>query len=153
MIRNQIVEKLKAEVPGLRQVEGAAQMRSLEDLRRGAVTLPAAFVIHSGHQAVGNDLYQNDSANGIKVEVIEDRYVITLVCENRFDSHGRDSSDTMDKLVQGVMEALQGWKVNDNDCVTSLSFIRGNIVGLYDDIILWLEEFSYQKMIRHNIRT
>lgn len=151
MIRQQLVEKLR-EIPTIRQVEGAAQMRNLEDMRRGTVVLPAAFVIHSGQRRVGENLHQNDAASGIKTELIRDNYAITVICGNYVDSYGNDSSDVMDTLLEEILNKLQGWLPGDSDCVTSFSYDRGNIVGLYDDALVWVEEYFYEKSIRHQIK-
>lgn len=96
------IDRLKAQVPMLKFVSGAASFQQASQSNPPAV--PAAYVILFGEQAGPNRLADMQVMQQVKATV-----GICLVTRSVVDARGAEASNDMDELRKEVKSALFGW--------------------------------------------
>ncbi|MBF0155144.1 MAG: hypothetical protein HQM03_22060 [Magnetococcales bacterium] len=133
-VRSIIEERIRTQIPGLRQVAGAA---GLGTIGTGRVIPPAAFVVEAANTA-------GEAIEGS--QQVTESIAVVVVVDNRRDPRGADASDTCRQWRDQVSAALLGWRPSPaHDPIT---YIRGSLVALTETTLSWQE--LYQTIgVRH----
>lgn len=124
--------RLKAEVPELREVAGAADYAAVKNLRDFIV--PGAYVLLADESGGG-------SVRGAKAAPASAEFGVVLAVRNFRDRAGGQLKDELRELLGKVRAALIGW-TPPAPGATACSW-RGGAQMDYDDAtILWVEAYE-----------
>ena len=123
-----IVTHLKAELTGVRQVGGAAD---LEAAAAGTLAAPACFVMPHSEQVTDEDM----DGDGL-LRVV---FAVVLVVANRRDITGGAALADLDALRRAVRTALGSLLLPDAQVAPRFS--SGSLVQFSDGQMMWADEF------------
>jgi len=126
-----IVVQLKAQVPALRFVGGAADLpAATEEVKQ----LPAAFVIPLNDAASRNDV-----ATGALSQQLTVRFGVLIASQNLRDATGNAALGTLKPLRDSIRDALAGWVPAgyEDPC----EIVGGRIMQLNDRVLWWQDDF------------
>ncbi len=131
MLLGPVADRIRAQVPDLRKVAGAAGFAAArEDLK----ALPAAYVLPLGDSARPNTL-----AGGISQQVVE-RFGVILAAGNARDARGDAANAALEGLRGAVLQALLGYQpAAEYDPV---QYGGGRLLMLDAGVIWWQLEFT-----------
>lgn len=136
-VRSNIAARIRVQVTGLREVEGAAD---LHGVLAGRVNAPAAYVFRLRTRAGANQLDNAVSQN------VSESYAVVVVTKNLRDERGGDSSDANEVLCDQISTALLGWEP-DVDADT-LEYEGGQLVSMKDGYFYWQEVYKTARLRR-----
>lgn len=124
-----LIERVRANVPGLRGVGGAADLDAA--MRPGArITPPMAFVMPLGEQA------QTKQASSVLRATVRCTFGVVLVIQALRDAEGREALRALAALRQALRDALLGW-VPDGQTGEPVIYLGGELVQFEGDGRLW----------------
>lgn len=137
-----VIERLKAQVPGLKAVGGAAD---LDAALTGAVAVPAAFVIP----------LSDDSAlqphTGSYDETDRWEFGVVLALANLRDARGEAALASLAPMRAAVRAALAGW-APDEATGEPVTKGRGQLLRFDGDGRLWwIDRFSWTTFFRSEL--
>jgi len=129
-----IINKLKANVTALKQVEGAAALE--QAMRSGARLTPAAFIVPLGEQS---------QANQLAVMAVQQRttasFGVVLAVRDVSDASGASAMDQDLSLVRkSLLQALLGFSPNAS--WGSISHISGSLLRITNGTLWWQDKFQ-----------
>lgn len=136
-VRSIIEERIRAQVPELRQVAGAAD---LDAIKSGRIHPPAAYVFEVGRAAQPNALLM-----AVHQET-RDSYAVVVVVDNRRDARGGDGSDACRLLRDRIATALVGWQPDPEGA--ALEYVGGNLVEFVNQHLYWQEVYRTTGTLR-----
>lgn len=122
-----VIERLKAQVPGLKAVGGAADAQAV---RAGAIALPAAYVIPQADKTTPMDM----TGRYAETDVIE--FGVALVVSNLRDARGEHAIASLAPVRAAVRAALSGW-VPDPATGEPMHKAGGELMGFDGNAQLW----------------
>lgn len=129
-----LISRLKAELTGVPQIGGAAE---LDAALEGAVALPAVFVVPVLERG------QEVDDNGPTTQALEQTYSVIQAVANRRDPKGQAALVDLGGLRSQVKRALVGWEPAARTG-QPLLFESGRLLRMDGDGRLWwADEFSY----------
>jgi hypothetical protein len=144
----EVIARLRAEVPALRAVEGAAEFAAAV---AGTVSPPAAFVLLAQERAE-----PKTGGSALAIQRIRVTFAVVLAVRNfRRSERGTAQSPDLVSLMRAVRQALMGWRTTSFDpdetqrAATSVDLQSGALVS-YDQATVWWQEtysFSYWSRI------
>lgn len=96
-----IIERVRAQVPALELVGGAAERAAAVE---GAIALPAAFIV-----LAGEDIRSEPITGSLRTETTARIHVITGVRHYQGGQRGQAHADVANRIVAAVRTALHGW--------------------------------------------
>jgi hypothetical protein len=129
-----VIDRIKARVPALRQVAGAAGLEAVLE-GRGTVTAPAAFVLLREERGGEPDTY------GAADQVIDALFAVVLLIDRPGDAMGQRAAVELQPLRAAVRQALSGW-VFDAQTGEPVLFERGLLLDFGPSRTCWSDEFS-----------
>ncbi|MGA0610565.1 phage tail terminator protein [Caldimonas sp. KR1-144] len=128
-----VMERLKAEVPEFRLVEGAAEYASISQLRD--FQPPCAYVL------LANESGGNGGARGARAAGASAEFGVVLAVRNYREQRGAQLRGELRTLLGKVRAALIGW-VPPSPGATACAW-RGGAVMDYDNAtLLWVEAYE-----------
>lgn len=110
-----IIEKLKEEVPVFGgRVAGTAQYSA--ELEAVRLPLPCAYVYRAGGVA------SEAATLGATVQILEQTFGVIIAVDNSLDGRGQAAAETLDDVLDEVIEALLGWLPDDEH--NAFEFVR-----------------------------
>lgn len=132
MLRDLVIERLKANIPALRNVSTAADLASA---KIDAKQFPCAYVLLLAEQG-GAARYMT----GLVAQQRIQRIGVVLAVRNVRDAVGSAASVDMDALRTQTDAALFGWK--PDEAHEALIFSSGKLLALIDGEIWWQDEYT-----------
>lgn len=130
-LRAEVETRIKAQLPDLREVAGAA---SLPSLLEGRLAAPSIYVIAEKRAA---------SANPYGALAVSQRIEQTLLCvvvnKNVRDARGGDAADEADTLCAGLRTALVGWQ--PASAIEPIDYLGGQLLAFPNQYHIWAERF------------
>lgn len=136
-LRAIIEERIRAQVPELRQVAGAADLGAV---KAGRVIPPAAYVFEVGRTAQPNTLLM------AVYQETRDSYAVVVVVDNRRDARGGDGSDACRLLRDRIATALIGWQPDPESA--ALEYVGGHLVEFVNQHLYWQEVYRTTGTLR-----
>lgn len=130
-----IIDRLKADVPDLITVGGAAEMDAA--ITSGSPRTPAAYVIEESCQAT-----PDSRAWSLTVESVVSVYLIVRLSG---DTRGHQSAVAMHELRQQVVAALHGYTPENN--IHEILYRGGALADFQPGTLWWSERFSVQHIV------
>lgn len=136
-----VIARLKAQVTGMREIDGAS---SLDAAMRGAVSCPSAYAIPL------TDTGRELAHTGPVDQLITVLFGVVIVLDTARTAQGLDVLIELDAKRRQVRQALVGW-VPDEDTGESVTFAGGELVQFQGDGRLWWsDEFLLTTYYRSN---
>ena len=136
-----VIARLKAQVTGMREIDGAS---SLDAAMRGAVSCPSAYAIPLTE--TGRELAHTGPVD----QLITVLFGVLIVLDTARTAQGLDVLIELDAKRRQVRQALVGW-VPDEDTGESVTFAGGELVQFQGDGRLWWsDEFVLTTYYRSN---
>lgn len=134
------IARLKAEVPQLRIVGGAADLAALREAP--PLQLPAAYVLALAESARPNSL----STVGALMLRRAVRFAVVLAAQNLRDPRGEAAQGALEALRAAVLGALLNWQPTDDH--DPVEFAAGRLLSLADQVLWWQDEFVTADYLR-----
>lgn len=136
-----VIARLKAQVTGMREIDGAS---SLDAAMRGAVSCPSAYAIPLTE--TGRELAHTGPVD----QLITVLFGVLIVLDTARTAQGLDVLIELDAKRRQVRQALVGW-VPDEDTGEPVTFAGGELVQFQGDGRLWWsDEFVLTTYYRSN---
>lgn len=135
-----IAARLRAQVPALKSVGGAAD---LDAAIEGAVTTPSAFVIPMAYDA------EKPYLVGVHAQDTTEAFAVLLVTSNKRDGTGAAALQDLRPLREQVRAALAGW-APDPATGEPVSMTGGRLLAFPAGRLWWADEFQVQTSYRSN---
>ena len=141
-----IQERLRAGVPQLRSVQGAADYAAVTALRD--FPAPCAYVVLAKERGA-----QNPPGNAIRgqvmpvSQVVEVVFGVVLVVRNYREQRGAQVVDELGVLLAAVRNQLLGF-VPDVIGARACQLVQGDLLDYDGAMALWAESYTTQHMIR-----
>ncbi|PKM31734.1 MAG: hypothetical protein CVV07_01065 [Gammaproteobacteria bacterium HGW-Gammaproteobacteria-11] len=133
-----IIDRLKELVPGLDDVQGAAeynQVKSLTDFRIGT-----AFVVLASERNPAGSAPQHKRA--ASAEAV---FGVILVARNYRDQSGAEALQDLGPLIGDARDALLGWEPQGMDAI---KWLQGDAVDSDASRVLWIDVFTTTHVLR-----
>ncbi|WP_339844301.1 hypothetical protein [uncultured Halopseudomonas sp.] len=133
-----IIEHLRASVPALDRVEGAAeynQVKALSDFRIGT----AYVVLANERNPVGAAPQARRAASADSI------FGVVLVARNYRDQSGAEALQDLGPLIGGVRQALVEWDAPGMDAIR---WLQGDAVDSDASRVLWIDVFTTTHVLR-----
>lgn len=131
-IRPIIEQRIREQVPALREVAGAGSLSAL--LKSGQIVDSGAYVIRERKSAVDmaslDGLYQQ----------IDLSFSVIIVVDNVADEKGADAEDASDALQESIKDALQGWAPTLD--FEPMRYAGGELFSFLDGWHVWRERYT-----------
>lgn len=134
-----VVERLKAQVPDLREVGGAADYAAVQELRGFAT--PSAFVIFAGESGGGA------GPRGARVQPAATRFGLALAVRNYRPGAGDQLGDELRKYIGLTRLALIGW-VPPVPGATALAWEAGEVMDYDHSTVLYVESYQLTHLLQ-----
>jgi hypothetical protein len=141
MLVAQVITRLKAQVPDLRTVDGAAQFAQLMASNQLPQLTPAAHVVPSGMQ--GGQV--TASGAGHFVQSFQDGIGVILTFRNA-DPTGARAFERADDLIREVMRAIAGWSPVPGS--PAFQLLRGSVANFSAGTLVYQIDFSINDQLR-----
>lgn len=136
-----VLDRLKAQVSGMREIDGAS---SLDAAMRGLVAAPALYLIPLADR--GHELPHTGTVD----QLIGVLFGVLIVLDTARSAQGLDVILELEAVRAQVRAALVGW-VPDADTGEPVTFAGGELVQFQGDGHLWWsDEFSLTTYYRSN---
>ena len=136
-----VIARLKAQVTGMREIDGAS---SLDAAMRGAVSCPSAYAIPLTE--TGRELAHTGPVD----QLITVLFGVLIVLDTARTAQGLDVLIELEAKRRQVRQALVGW-VPDEDTGEPVTFAGGELVQFQGDGRLWWsDEFVLTTFYRSN---
>jgi len=136
-----VIARLKAQVTGMREIDGAS---SLDAAMRGAVSCPSAYAIPLTE--TGRELAHTGPVD----QLITVLFGVLIVLDTARTAQGLDVLIELEAKRRQVRQALVGW-VPDEDTGEPVTFAGGELVQFQGDGRLWWsDEFLLTTFYRSN---
>ena len=136
-----VIARLKAQVTGMREIDGAS---SLDAAMRGAVSCPSAYAIPLTE--TGRELAHTGPVD----QLITVLFGVLIVLDTARTAQGLDVLIELEAKRRQVRQALVGW-VPDDDTGEPVTFAGGELVQFQGDGRLWWsDEFVLTTYYRSN---
>ena len=136
-----VIARLKAQVTGMREIDGAS---SLDAAMRGAVSCPSAYAIPLTE--TGRELAHTGPVD----QLITVLFGVLIVLDTARTAQGLDVLIELEAKRRQVRQALVGW-VPDEDTGEPVTFAGGELVQFQGDGRLWWsDEFLLTTYYRSN---
>ena len=136
-----VIARLKAQVTGMREIDGAS---SLDAAMRGAVSCPSAYAIPLTE--TGRELAHTGPVD----QLITVLFGVLIVLDTARTAQGLDVLIELEAKRRQVRQALVGW-VPDEDTGEPVTFVGGELVQFQGDGRLWWsDEFLLTTYYRSN---
>ena len=136
-----VIARLKAQVTGMREIDGAS---SLDAAMRGAVSCPSAYAIPLTE--TGRELAHTGPVD----QLITVLFGVVIVLDTARTAQGLDVLIELEAKRSQVRQALVGW-VPDEDTGEPVTFAGGELVQFQGDGRLWWsDEFVLTTYYRSN---
>ena len=136
-----VIARLKAQVTGMREIDGAS---SLDAAMRGAVSCPSAYAIPLTE--TGRELAHTGPVD----QLITVLFGVLIVLDTARTAQGLDVLIELEAKRRQVRQALVGW-VPDNETGEPVTFVGGELVQFQGDGRLWWsDEFVLTTFYRSN---
>ncbi len=136
-----VIARLKAQVTGMREIDGAS---SLDAAMRGAVSCPSAYAIPLTE--TGRELAHTGPVD----QLITVLFGVLIVLDTARTAQGLDVLIELEAKRRQVRQALVGW-VPDEDTGEPVTFAGGELVQFQGDGRLWWsDEFVLTTYYRSN---
>lgn len=135
-----VVKRLKAEVPGLREVGGAADYAAVQDLR--GFSTPSAFVIFAGES--GN---AGNGPRGARVQPAATRFGVVLAVRNYRPGAGDQLGDELRQFIGLSRTALIGW-VPPTPGATALTWEGGEVMDYDNSTVLYVDSYQLTHLLQ-----
>lgn len=137
-----VIDRLKAQLSGIRQFGGAVD---LEAAFNGSVSVPAVFVMPQTEAAAKTPM-----ATGVVRQMFKPNWGVVLVVSNRRDAAGMAALGDLAPLRKSVREALVGW-VPDEATGEPVYATGGQLLRMDGDGRLWwIDSFEFTTYFRSN---
>lgn len=130
-----IIERLKAQVTGVKAIGTAANYAAVKGLRDFPV--PSIFVLRPRESG------DPHSAGRQRANVV---IGIAIVGRNYRDGAGAAATDDLDQLISKVRDALIGWKPTVSGG-RPIQWVQGDLLDYDDSTAVWMEVFQTQHFI------
>ena len=134
-----VVARLKAEVPALREVSGAAEYAAVMDLR--SFQTPSAYVIFAGES--GGDA----GPHGARVQPAVTRFGVVLAVRNYRPGAGDQLGDELRKFIGLTRTALIGW-VPPVPGATALTWEEGQVMDYDNSTVLYVDSYQLTNLLQ-----
>ena len=134
-----VIERLKALVPDLRKVGGAADYAAVQELRGFAT--PSAFVIFAGESGGGT------GPRGARVQPAVTRFGLALAVTNYRPGAGDQLGDELRKYIGLTRSALIGW-VPPTPGATALVWEAGEVMDYDHSTVLYVESYQLTHLLQ-----
>lgn len=134
-----VVERLKSQVPDLRQVGGAADYAAVQELRGFAV--PSAFVIFAGESGGAT------GPRGARVQPAVTRFGLALAVRNYRPGAGDQLGDELRKVLGQTRSALIGW-TPPVPGATALAWEAGEVMDYDHSTVLYVESYQLTHLLQ-----
>ncbi|MBI1626920.1 phage tail terminator protein [Comamonas suwonensis] len=135
-----VVERLKALVPDLREVGGAADYAAVQELR--GFQTPSAFVIFASES--GN---AGPGPRGARVQPAVSRFGLALAVRNYRPGAGDQLGDELRKVLGLTRSALIGW-VPPTPGATALAWEAGEVMDYDHSTVLYVESYQLTHLLQ-----
>jgi len=137
-----VIDRLKAQLSGIRQLGGAAD---LDTALNGSVSVPAVFVMPQAEKAAVTDM-----VTGLVRQTFAQNWGVILVVSNRRDATGAAALTDLASQRQAVRLALVGW-VPDASTGEPVYATGGQLLRLDGEGRLWwVDSFELKTYFRSN---
>ena len=137
-----VIDRLKAQLSGVRQLGGAAD---LDTALNGSVSVPAVFVMPQAEKAAVTPM-----STGVVRQTFALNWGVILVVSNRRDASGAAALTDLASLRQALRLALVGW-VPDASTGEPVYATGGQLLRLDDESRLWwVDSFELKTYFRSN---
>ena len=133
-----VVARLKAEVPALREVGGAADYAAVQELR--SFPAPSAYVIFA-------DETGSQGPRGPRVQPAVTRFGVALAVRNYRPGAGDQLGDEMRQVVGQVRSALIGW-VPPVPGATAITWEAGSVMDYDQSMLLYVISFQLTNLLQ-----
>ena len=134
-----VEQRLKAMVPELRQVGGAADYAAVQDLRGFAT--PSAFVIFAGEAGSAN------GPRGARVQPAQTRFGLALAVRNFRPGAGDQLGDELRQIIGKTRSALIGW-VPPTPGANALVWEAGEVMDYNNSTVLYVESYQLTHLLQ-----
>lgn len=135
-----VIDRLKAQLSGIRQLGGAAD---LDTALNGSVSVPAVFVMPQAEKAAVTDM-----VTGLVRQTFAQNWGVILVVSNRRDATGAAALTDLASQRQAVRLALVGW-VPDASTGEPVYATGGQLLRLDGEGRLWwVDSFELKTYFR-----
>jgi len=137
-----VIDRLKAQLSGIRQLGGAAD---LDSALNGSVSVPAVFVMPQAEAAEVTTM-----ATGLVRQTFTSNWGVIQVVTNRRDASGAAALTDLATLRLAVRQALVGW-VSDTSTGEPVLATGGQLLRLDGESRLWwVDSFELKTYFRSN---
>jgi len=137
-----VIDRLKAQLSGVRQLGGAAD---LDSALNGSVSVPAVFVMPQAEKAAVTPM-----STGLVRQTFAPNWGVIQVVSNRRDAAGAAALTDLASLRQAVRLALVGW-VPDTSTGEPVYATGGQLLRLDGESRLWwVDSFELKTYFRSN---
>lgn len=135
-----VEQRLKAQVPVLLEVGGAAEYAAIQQL--STFRTPSAYVIFAG-ESVG----AGPARGGLRVQPAETRFGVALAVRNYRAGAGGQLNEELRQVIGAVRSALQGW-VPPVPSATALAWLGGHVADYDASTVLYLETYQLTHLLQ-----
>ena len=136
-----IIDRLLANAPGLRSVQGAAELAALLASKKPMTGQPFAHVVPNGMRGA-----EVSAATGLFVQNVEHLFAVYLTIPATADRAGSKALPDVLSLQNEVIAALVGWAPADVSGVFRLA--RAGLQRFEPGIIVYVIEFAIADQLR-----
>lgn len=136
-----VIERIKAQVPQLRSVDGAIELVALLDARIPLAPGPVAHVVPTGIRGGAAE-----AMSGAFVQAIEDVVNVIVSFRSIDDATGRKSVDMVSDLLNDVICAIAGW--GPDDALGVFRLVRCSVLRFDAGILVYGIEFAISDQLR-----
>ena len=133
-----VIDRLRAEVPGLRAVQGAADLASVLD-QRSPPQSPSAWVIPVSDTGGANALVN------VVSQALAERVGVVVAQRNVADPRAEHAVLDVKAVIDAIRAALVGWAPEGFDPVL---FVSGRLTAVADGTVWWTDEFRTESELR-----
>ena len=137
-----LITHLRASVPALKDVRGAAGWMKTAKTPPPLAHLPMAYVIPLAETAE-----PNRSINAVSQRLHTHIGVVLAVAGLEADSHGESASFAIEGLRAAVKNALEGWQIDAAH--RPFEFVQGQLLELDGQVLWWLDGFVTTSQMRN----
>ena len=129
-----VVARLKANVPGLVAVEGAAELGSA--MKQGVRQMPTAFVM-----PLAEDARTSTSSTQVITQKIISHFAVVCAVKDVSDQHGEKAiAESLRNIRLASMTALAGWA--PNAAFDLCQFEGGSLFHVANSAVFWRDKFA-----------
>jgi hypothetical protein len=137
-VRNLIEDRIRDQVPGLREVKGAASYLALEE---GVLLDDSAYVVKLIRKPS-----ENQTCGGFASQNVQETYAVFVSAKNVRTVTGADAADQAETRCAQIQAALLGWQpIAGADILT---YAGGQLVDERAKIFIWRELYTLSRPIQ-----